>query len=424
MGQALAEKILSRRVGRAVRPGEFVVAPVDLALAQDGTGPLTVRQMQAMGFQAPRAPDRALFFIDHAFPSPRKELSNDHLFLREFARRTGARLYEGGEGVCHQLMVEEHASPGQVIVGADSHTCTAGALGAFATGMGSTDVAVAMALGENWFRVPESVRIEAKGRFPPGVSAKDLALWLIGRLGADGATYQALEFGGPGIAGLDMSGRFTLCNMAVEAGAKTGLVASDQVTREFLARMGRGECWQPLEPDPDAAYAARLEVDLESLPPMVSKPHRVDHVAPVEEVKGTPVQQIFLGSCTNARLEDLRVAAAILRGRRVAPGVRLLVMPASRRVYAEALKEGLLAELLEAGATICPPGCGPCAGIHLGILGDGEVCLSTTNRNFQGRMGNPRAEVFLASPATAAASALEGAIADPREFVDEPGRGR
>ncbi|MEW6399140.1 MAG: 3-isopropylmalate dehydratase large subunit [Bacillota bacterium] len=417
MGQTLAEKILSEKVGRSLRAGEFAVVPVDVVLMHDGTGPLAVRQLGAMGLAGPRRPDRTLVFLDHGLPSPRKELSNDHVFLREFARRAGCGFYDCGSGICHQVVVEEYAGPGQVVVGADSHTCTAGALAAFATGMGSTDVAVAMGLGENWFRVPESVRVEVRGAFSPGVYAKDLILWLISHLGADGATYQALEFGGPAIAALDMSGRLTLCNMAVEAGGKTGLVASDGVTREYLATLGREGAWRELAPDADAEYARRVELDAAHLVPVVARPHRVDNVAPVSEVAGTPVHQVFIGSCTNGRLEDLRTAAAILRGRKVATGVRLLVMPASRRVYTEAMRSGVLSDLVEAGAAISPPGCGPCAGVHLGILGDDEVCLSTTNRNFQGRMGNPRSSVYLGSPATCAATALRGVITDPREVL-------
>ncbi|MEW6547580.1 MAG: 3-isopropylmalate dehydratase large subunit [Bacillota bacterium] len=417
MPRTLAEKILGDRVGRPVRAGEFAVVPVDLVLMHDGTGPLAVRQFEALGMAGLHRPEKTLVFLDHGLPSPRKELSNDHAFLRRFARSAGCRLHDCGYGICHQVTVEEYASPGQVVVGADSHTCTAGALAAFATGMGSTDVAVAMGLGETWFRVPESVRVEATGRFPAGVYPKDLVLWLIGHLGADGATYQALEFGGPAIEGMDMAGRMTLCNMAVEAGAKTGLVASDEVTCAYLAGLGREHCWRPLEPDAGADYVRRVEVDVSALVPLLAKPHRVDAVIPVADAAGTPVQQVFIGSCTNGRLEDLQVAASILRGRKVAPEVRLLVMPASRRVYLAALRSGILADLVEAGATISPPGCGPCAGVHLGILGDGETCLSTTNRNFRGRMGNPEARVFLASPATCAATALKGVIADPREVL-------
>jgi len=417
MGQTLAEKILSQKAGRSLRAGEFAVVPVDLVLMHDGTGPLAVRQLRAMGLTGPRRPESTLVFLDHGLPSPRKELSNDHVFLREFARVTGCRLHDCGSGICHQVTAEEYAQPGQVVVGTDSHTCTAGALAAFATGMGSTDVAAAMGLGENWFRVPESARVEVTGSFAPGVFAKDLILWLIGQLGTDGATYQAIEFGGPTIEAMDMAGRLTLCNMAVEAGAKTGLVASDGTTREYLATLGREQAWRELAPDSDAVYVRRVEVEARSLVPLVAKPHRVDNVAPVSEVVGTSVQQVFIGSCTNGRLGDLRTAAAIVRGRKVAPGVRLLVMPASRRVYRDAMLSGILSDLLEAGATISPPGCGPCAGVHLGILGDGEVCLSTTNRNFQGRMGNPDSSVYLASPATCAATALTGVITDPREVL-------
>lgn len=422
MGRTLAEAILSRRLGRTVAAGQFVVAPVDTVLTHDGTGPLLIKQMTAMGFSQPWNPQRALIFLDHAAPSPRRELSGDHQLLREFAGRSGARLHEVGYGVCHQVVVEEYAVPGQVIVGADSHTGTAGALAAFATGMGSTDAAVAMALGETWLLVPESIRVEVTGRFPPGVHPKDLILRLIGDLGAEGATYRALEFGGPTVESMGMGGRLTLCNMAVEAGAKTGLVASDSVTRQFLAGLGRADAWLPLAPDVDATYAARIVMEADQLGPMVSRPHRVDAAVPVADAAGTPIRQVLVGSCTNGRLEDLAVAADILRHRHVAKGVRLLVMPASRLVYLQALKAGILDELVEAGAVISPPGCGPCAGIHLGILGDGEACLSTTNRNFRGRMGNPEAEVYLASPATAAATAVSGVITDPRELAPE-GRG-
>lgn len=417
MAQTLVEKILSEKVGRPVRAGEFVVVPVDLVLMHDGTGCLAVRQLEALGRAAPRYPDRTVLVLDHGLPSPRKELSNDHVFLREFARRSGSRLHDCGHGVCHQVMVEEYVGPGQIVVGADSHTCTAGALAAFATGMGSTDVAVAMGWGETWLRVPETIRVDAEGEFREAVSAKDLALWLVGQLGTDGANYQALEFGGTAVTALDMAGRLTLCNMSVEVGAKTGVVAADDLTRAYLASLGREEAWRRLEPDAGAGYARRITVDVSGLDPLVALPHRVDNVVPVGEVAGTPVQQVFVGSCTNGRLEDLRTVASFVRGKRVASGVRLLVIPSSRRVYRQALAAGLLADLVEAGAIICPPGCGPCSGVHLGVLGDGEACLSSSNRNFQGRMGNPAGQVYLASPATCAASALRGVITDPREVL-------
>lgn len=415
MGQTLAEKILSGRAGKPVKAGEIAVAQVDVALVQDGTGPLAVRQMRAMGFMAPLRPERTLVFLDHALPSPRRELATDHVFLRQFARETGSNLIEHGYGICHQVVAQDWAEPGQVVVGSDSHTCMAGALGAFGTGMGSTDVAVAMALGHNWFRVPETLRIEMGGRFRPGVGPKDLMLHLIGRIGADGATYQALEFGGEALPSLPMSGRLTLANMAVESGAKAGLFPSDEVTKEYLEKHGRGAAWRWLRPDADASYAHTLHIDLGSLEPTVACPHRVDNTATVAAKKGTPVQQVFIGSCTNGRLEDLAEALSVLQGKHINPKTRLFVMPASRRVWLEADALGYLAKFVQAGALILPPGCGPCAGIHLGILGDGEVCVSTTNRNFEGRMGNPQSEVYLASPAVAAASAVAGVIADPRE---------
>lgn len=413
----LAECILSERLGREVHADDYVIAPVDVALLQDGTGPLAVRVFRELGRSAPADPRRTVLFLDHAAPSPRRELSNDHKLLREFARETGCQLCDIGDGVCHQVNCERYVRPGDVVIGADSHTCTAGALGAFATGMGSTDVAVGMALGETWLRVPRSIRVELSGELPAGVFAKDVILHLIGLLGADGATYRALEFAGPWVEGLPVEDRMTLCNMAVEAGAKTGLVASDEMTRRFLASQGRAEDWKPLAADPGASYERTLRIDVSGLSPTISQPHTVDNTATVEEVGEVPIEQVFLGSCTNGRLADLRIAADILRGRRVHPRVRLLVVPASRRVYLEALREGVLGDLVEAGAAVVTPGCGPCVGVHAGALADGERCLATSNRNFKGRMGNPNAFLYLGSPAVAAATALEGRIADPRKYL-------
>ncbi len=420
-GRTLAEKILSRRLGRPVEAGEFVVAPVDFVLAHEGTAVLAIERFGALGRKRPAT--RVLLFLDHAAPAPRAELANVQRRMRAFAAEVGARLYGVGSGICHQVVAECWAAPGQIIVGADSHTCTAGALGAFATGMGSTDVGVAMAFGATWFRVPETVRLDLTGRgadgrgLPPGVVAKDVILHVIGLLGDDGAVYRALEFGGPVVEALDVEGRMTLCNMAVEAGAKAGLCPADAATRRFLEDMGRGEAFVPLYPDPDARYERRLEVDLSDLSPLVAVPPAVDNVRPVEELAGLRVDQVLIGTCTNGRLSDLRLAVQILAGRRVHPDVRLLVAPASRRVYAEALAEGLIEALVRAGATVLPPGCGPCVGVHLGVLGDDERCLSTQNRNFPGRMGNPRGEIYLASPATAAATAVAGELVDPREFL-------
>jgi len=314
-------------------------------------------------------------------------------------------------------VAEWWASPGDIIVGADSHTVTAGALAAFATGMGSTDIAVAMAMGKTWLRVPETIRIKVNGNFTKGVYGKDLILHVIGRLGADGATYQSLEFGGEAMATLPMSERLTVSNMAVEAGAKVGLFPSDSITESYLKNQGCSKRFVPLAPDPDAVYEETLEIDATRLEPTVAKPHSVDNTALARELKGVHIDQTFIGTCTNGRLDDLRIAASILQGKKRHPKTRLIVAPASRRVLLDALAAGYISTLVESGATIVPPGCAACLGVHQGVLGDGEACLSTANRNFKGRMGNPEAFVYLASPATAAATAIRGEITDPREFL-------
>ncbi len=417
MGKTLAEKILSLKSHGEAKAGDVVIADVDLAFVQDTTGPLTIRQFKESGFEALAKPQQAVVFLDHAAPSPAQQLSNDHILLRRFAGKAGCPIYDVGEGICHQLMAENFANPGDVIVGADSHTVTAGALGAFATGMGSSDVAVALALGKIWFRVPESFLIELNGVFPRGVYAKDLALYLIGQIGADGANYRALEFRGEALARMTMSQRLTIANMAVEAGAKAGLFPSDKITRDFLREHGRGDKYRPLSADTGANYEQVIPVNLSQLEPMLSLPHAVDNVRSVAQVKGVKIQQAFIGTCTNGRLEDIAVAGEILKGKKRHPGTRLLVAPASRQVLIQAMEKGHIQSLIEAGAIILPPGCAACLGLHQGVLGDGEVCLSTANRNFKGRMGNPEAMIYLASPATAAASVMKGEITDPREFV-------
>jgi len=417
MGKTLAEKILSLKSHGEAKAGDVVIADVDLAFVQDTTGPLTIRQFKESGFEALAKPQQTIIFLDHAAPSPARQLSNDHILLRRFAEETGCRIYEVGEGICHQLVAEQFANPGDVILGSDSHTVTAGALGAFATGMGSSDVAVALALDKTWFRVPESFLIELNGAFPRGVYAKDLILHLIGQIGADGANYKALEFGGEALAQMTMPQRLTIANMAVEAGAKVGLFPSDKITQDFLIEHGRGDNYKPLYPDAEANYEQVIPVNLGQLEPMLSLPHAVDNVHPVTQVKGVKIQQAFIGTCTNGRLEDLALAAEILKGRKRHPGTRLLIAPASRQVLIRAVEKGYIQSLIEAGAAILPPGCAACLGLHQGVLGDGEVCLSTANRNFKGRMGNPEAMVYLASPATAAASAIRGEITDPRELI-------
>lgn len=410
MGMTLAEKIISEHAGHDVKAGELVIAKVDVAAVQDGTGPLTVQEFKKLGIPKLKNPERSILFIDHASPSPRKELSNTHSVLREFSKEYGAVLSDVGAGVCHQRLVETFVNPGEILVGADSHTCTSGALGAFATGMGSTDIAVAMALGKTWLKVPPTFKIEVTGKFKKGICSKDLMLHLIGMIGADGATYKALEFAGETIDNMSMSERFTLANMAVEAGAKAGLFVADAKTKEFLKSRGREDKFRTLKPDADAVYERIIKINAEDIGHTVSCPHTVDNTKTVDELKGVKVDQVFVGTCTNGRIEDLRVVAEILKGKTVNPNVRMLICPASKDVYLEALDEGLITTFVEANATILPPGCGPCVGVHAGTLADGEVCLATQNRNFQGRMGNTKGFIYLASPYVAAYTALNGYI--------------
>ena len=410
MGLTLVEKIISEHSGKTVHSGELVISKVDVTAVQDGTGPLTVQEFKKLGKDKLNNPARTILFIDHASPSPRKELSNTHVLLRDFANEYGAVLSDVGAGVCHQRLVESFVNPGEILVGADSHTCTSGALGAFATGMGSTDVAVAMALGKTWLKVPSTFKIEVNGNFKKGVCAKDLMLYLIGMIGADGATYKALEFCGETIENMSMSERFTLANMAVEAGAKCGLFIADDKTKEFLHRRGREDKFRQILPDSDAEYERVIKINAEDVSYTVSCPHTVDNIKNADELGHIKVNQVYVGTCTNGRIEDLRIVAEILKGRKVHPDVRMLICPASKDVYKNALEEGLIDIFVEADAAVLPPGCGPCVGVHAGILGDGEVCLATQNRNFQGRMGNTKGFIYLSSPYVAAHTALRGYI--------------
>src|SRR5574344_1751929 len=412
MGQTLVEKIISLHTDNPVKAGELVIARVDVTAVQDGTGPLTVQEFKKLGKEKLFNPQRTILFIDHASPSPRKELSNTHTVLRDFAKEYGAFLSEVGQGVCHQRLVESFVNPGEILIGADSHTCTSGALGAFATGMGSTDVAVGMALGKTWLKVPSTFKIEVDGEFQKGICSKDLMLHLIGLIGADGATYKALEFCGDTIENMPISERFTLANMAVEAGAKAGIFIADEKTKEFLEEKGRGDKYSQILPDKDATYERIININAEDIKFTVSCPHTVDNTKTVEEIEKEKIKvnQVYVGTCTNGRIEDLRVVADILKGKTVAEDVRMLICPASPTIYKQALKEGLLETFVDAHASILPPGCGPCVGVHAGILGDGEVCLATQNRNFQGRMGNTKGFIYLASPACAAYTALKGYI--------------
>ncbi len=411
-GLTLAQKIISKHCDKTVQPGELVIARVDVAAVQDGTGPLTIQEFKKLGKDKLANPKRTILFIDHAAPSPRKELSNSHLVIREFAREYGAVLSDIGEGVCHQRLVESFVNPYEILVGADSHTCTSGALGAFATGMGSTDIAVAFALGKTWLKVPSSFKIVVNGKFRENVCSKDLMLYLIGKIGADGATYRALEFCGETIKNMPMAERFTLANMAVEAGAKAGLFETDEKTYEYLKENGREDKFVEIKMDDDAKYERVIEIDASEIEPCVSCPHTVDNVKFAKELNNIRVNQVFVGTCTNGRIEDLRVVAKVLKGNKKHPNVRMIIVPASPKIYLQAVKEGLIETFVEAGATFLPAGCGPCVGVHGGILGDNEVCLATQNRNFQGRMGNTKGFIYLASPYVAAKSAIAGYITD------------
>lgn len=410
MGLTLAEKIISNHAGKQVKAGELTIAKVDVCAVQDGTGPLTVQEFKKLGKEKLNNQARTILFIDHAAPSPRKELSNTHMILRQFSKEYGAVLSDVGEGVCHQRLIEDYVNPGEILVGADSHTCTSGALGAFATGMGSTDIAVAMALGKTWLKVPQTYKIEVHGKFQNGICSKDLMLHLIGMIGADGATYKALEFTGDTIEKMSMSERFTLANMAVEAGAKCGLFTTDEKTKEYLEERGRGDKYVEIRPDDNAVYERVIKIDASKIKHTISCPHTVDNTKTIDEVKDVKVNQVFVGTCTNGRIEDLRIVAEILKGKKVNPDVRMLIAPASKAVFKQALKEGLIETFIDANAAILTSGCGPCVGVHAGALGDGEVCLATQNRNFQGRMGNTEGFIYLASPYVAAYTALNGYI--------------
>jgi len=415
--KTLAEKILSTKAEGDVSAGEIIIADVDLVFVQDTTGPLTLREFTKLGFKELKNPGKTILFMDHASPSPNRQLATDHIFIRKFAADYGCLLYDIGEGICHQIVAESFACPGDVITGADSHTVSAGALGAFATGMGSSDIATVFALGKNWFRVPSSIRVEITGIFPTMVSAKDLILKLIGKIGADGASYKALEFGGKAVDKMSISQRLNIANMAIEAGAKVGLFPSDEITKKYLMQHNRMECYRPLSADQGATYESIVKVDLAKLEPTVARPHTVDNIALAKDLKGTKIQQVFIGTCTNGRLEDLETAATMLRGKKRNDATRLLVAPASPTILKEAIEAGYISTLLEAGAVILPVGCAACLGLHQGALGDGEACISTANRNFKGRMGNPEAFIYLASTETAIASAIAGEITDPREVI-------
>ncbi|MHB8909678.1 MAG: 3-isopropylmalate dehydratase large subunit [Syntrophales bacterium] len=416
MGMTLAEKIFSKHVGRGdVKAGEIVIADLDAMMTHDACRPLGLEVFRRMKGQRLCDDRKVIQIIDHHYPAPGAGNAQAQKKMRQFHKEAGGVFYEG-EGICHSVIPEKgHVLPGELVVGTDSHTCTYGALGAFSTGIGSTDMAVAMISGKLWFMVPETIKMNIVGTLPPGVFAKDLILYIIASVTADGATYQAVEFTGPVIEALSMDARFTMSNMAIEMGAKAGMMAPDRTTLEWVNRRKPSRQFTPLVPDADARYVKEMTFDVSNLPPYVAKPHRVDNGAPIEEVLGTPIDQGSVSTCTAARIEDLRIAAAILKNKKVAQGVRFIVVPSSKEVLKMALDEGIISTLLDAGAHIKSSSCAACSGgSGYALLADDEVAITTANRNFQGRLGNPKSFIYLASPATVAASVLEGKIADPR----------
>jgi homoaconitate hydratase family protein len=416
VGKTLTEKVLGRKAGKDVQAGEVVVVSPDYILSHDNSAAI-IQEFRKLGVKHVKAPSKIVIVLDHIVPAADEKYAQNHKTIREFVAEQGIpNFFDINAGICHQVLPEQgFALPGKVIVGSDSHTPSYGALGAFAAGIGRTETACTWATDEIWLRVPETMRIDLSGRMGPGVFAKDLSLKLIGDHGAEMANYKAVEFAGPAASDFSVGARLTLANMSAEMGAKNGYFAPDEKALKWLEGRAR-EPFIAVSSDPDARYESVLAVDLGALEPQVACPHTVDNVKPVAAVAGKPVNQVLIGTCTNGRLDDLEAAAAILKGRKVHPSVRVLVIPASWEVYREALRSGALAVLVDAGCVILNSGCGPCLGAHEGLLAAGEVCLSTSNRNFQGRMGHRDSEIYLGSPATAAASAVTGRITDPREF--------
>jgi 3-isopropylmalate/(R)-2-methylmalate dehydratase large subunit len=413
----ISEEILSNHVKEEVSAGQIVISPVDFMMSQDGTTPLTIVAFDKMEGKGFHDPDRYCAVIDHNVPSPLEGVSNLHAKMRDFGSSYGGTLYDIGDGVCHQLVPEQgHALPGDVVIGADSHTCTYGAINCFSTGVGSTDLAAALITGQTWFKVPQTIKLVYDGSLLKGVFSKDVALHMVGTITHRGATYKALELHGEVIDSLSVEGRMTISNMVVETGAKVGIMRCDEKVEAYVHPRAKRP-YKGVDPTEDASYERTIEEDLSDLPPMIAKPHEVDNVAEIDELVGMDINQVFIGTCTNGRLEDLTVAANILKGEKVAKGVRFVVSPSSREVMLNAMETGVMDILVKAGACITSASCGPCVGTCNGIPSDDEVVISTANRNFKGRMGNKTSEIYLASPATAAYSAMKGKLADPREVV-------
>jgi 3-isopropylmalate/(R)-2-methylmalate dehydratase large subunit len=419
MGHTIAEKILGAHAGGGpARAGDVVVAAVDFAMLHDARAGNALKRIADFGAASLPFASRTAFVLDHYSPPPHPEAANIHREMRAFSVAHGTRLYDIGDGICHQVLPEGgHLTCGDLVTGTDTHSTTYGAFNAFGTGVEGTDLAAVMLTGKLWFRVPETIRVDLKGRLQPGVWAKDLTLHMLGRVRAEGANYRAIEYAGSAVSAMEIDDRMTLANHAAELGAKAALLEADEKTIQWLRARGAREP-RPVKADPDARYCERIEIDASRLPPQVARKHRVDDVVGVPDLKGQRIHYALIGTCTNGRLDDMRQAAAILKGRRVAPGVRMIVTPASRQVYLQAAREGLIEALTEAGASVEAAGCGTCVNItgHL-ITGDGDVVITSANRNFKGRLGNPNSEIYIGSSATVAASALTGQITDPREVA-------
>jgi len=416
MGKTFVEKIFSKKIGSEVKAGEMVEVEPDVAMSHDNTADILLK-FKDIRKDRVYNPDNHVIILDHMTPAPNELSAANHKSVREFVKTYGIKnFYDVNTGICHQVLPEEgFALPGRIIVGTDSHTTTYGAFGAFSTGIGRSEMAVIFATGKIWFRIPESQKIIVTGNLPEDIAAKDIVLHIIGDIGSDGALYQSIEFYGDAISALSISGRMTISNMSVEMGAKNGFMEPDEKVVHWLENRAKGE-FNIIRADPDAEYESERVYDVSNLEPQIACPHTVDNVKPVSEVRGISIDQAFLGSCTNGRLEDLEAAAAVLKGNKIHKDVRFLVYPASRNTFREALKRGYISTLAEAGAAIMNPGCGPCLGAHGGVLSAGECCISTTNRNFKGRMGSAKAEVYLASPASVAAAAIAGEIVDHRNL--------
>lgn len=411
----ITEKILSRASKKEVHPGEIIEADVDLAMTHDGTSPPTIKIFSKIADKV-WDPEKIVIVFDHNIPANNIGSAEFQKITRKFAKEQKIKnIYTHGEGICHQVLPEKgYIKPGTVVVGADSHTCTYGAFGAFATGMGATDIAMVYATGKTWFMVPEAFKINVNGDLDKYVRAKDIILNIAGEIGSSGATYRTLEFHGETIDSMDVSGRMTICNMAIELGAKNGIMEPNKNTLDYLKNRGVTD-FKVVKSDKDANYFKEYFFDVTGMEPQIACPHNVDNVVGISRIEGTSIDQAFIGSCTNGRLEDLKDAAEVLKGNKVHEDVRLIIVPASAEIYSDALREGIIETIVDAGAIICNPGCGPCLGAHMGVLGTDEVCIATTNRNFVGRMGDPESFLYLANPAVTAYSAIMGEIRNPQE---------